>query len=235
LQNPLTIPQLIILGMHRSGTSCLTGSLEQAGLYLGEVNRKAPHNAKGNRESRTIMDLNDLVLEANGGAWDVPLSAPAIWSQAQRDIRDNILADYPVDRVWGFKDPRTLFTLDGWLEALPVARFVGTFRHPVPVAQSLTRRSKAYSADDGLRIWMAYNRRLLQLHEQLNFPLICFDWPMPRYLAALTRLCEQLHLQPPPNGFDFFETELRHNTSPEDLPESLEARALYTELLERAT
>lgn len=43
---------VLILGMHRSGTSCLAGSLQEAGLYLGEVNTAAPHNAKGNRESR---------------------------------------------------------------------------------------------------------------------------------------------------------------------------------------
>ncbi|HBM84618.1 MAG TPA: sulfotransferase family protein, partial [Halieaceae bacterium] len=27
---------IAILGMHRSGTSCLTGSLQEAGLELGE-------------------------------------------------------------------------------------------------------------------------------------------------------------------------------------------------------
>lgn len=30
-------PSLIVFGMHRSGTSCLTGTLEEAGVYLGEV------------------------------------------------------------------------------------------------------------------------------------------------------------------------------------------------------
>ena len=63
---------ILILGMHRSGTSCLAGSLQEAGLYLGEVNTTAPHNAKGNRESRTIVALHDGLLQANGGAWDAP-------------------------------------------------------------------------------------------------------------------------------------------------------------------
>ena len=40
-----------VLGMHRSGTSCLAGSLEQQGLFLGETNTRGPFNLRGNRES----------------------------------------------------------------------------------------------------------------------------------------------------------------------------------------
>jgi len=40
-----------ILGMHRSGTSCLAGSLQELGLYLGEVYDQNPHNPRGNREN----------------------------------------------------------------------------------------------------------------------------------------------------------------------------------------
>jgi len=221
--------------MHRSGTSCLTGSLEQAGLYLGNVNTKAPYNAKGNRESREIMELNDLVLAANGGTWDAPPITPATWSSTHRETRDAILTGFPKNQVWGFKDPRTLFTLEGWLEALPAPRFVGTFRHPLSVSQSLAQRSKAYSIEDGFQIWLAYNRRLLELHEELNFPLICFDWPMSQYLAGLHRICDQLQLHSPATGFDFFESGLRHSISLADVPEHPEARAIYEQLLERAS
>ncbi len=63
---------IAILGMHRSGTSCLAGSLQQAGLYLGEVVEQAPHKKRGNRESLVIRSLNDRLLEENGGAWDSP-------------------------------------------------------------------------------------------------------------------------------------------------------------------
>ena len=42
---------IVILGMHRSGTSCLAGCLEELGLHLGTVITSAPHNKKGNREN----------------------------------------------------------------------------------------------------------------------------------------------------------------------------------------
>jgi hypothetical protein len=41
------ISPIIILGMHRSGTSLVAGCLEAAGLYLGPVNNYAPFNKKG--------------------------------------------------------------------------------------------------------------------------------------------------------------------------------------------
>ncbi len=40
---------VLILSMHRSGTSCLAGSLQQGGMYLGDVYEHSPHNIKGNR------------------------------------------------------------------------------------------------------------------------------------------------------------------------------------------
>ena len=72
-----------IVGMHRSGTSCLAGTLEEAGLHLGNVITEAPHNAKGNRENRSIMDLHEELLVHSGGSWDRPPDRLS-WSDAHR-------------------------------------------------------------------------------------------------------------------------------------------------------
>ncbi|WP_173204579.1 hypothetical protein [Sphingopyxis sp. BSNA05] len=39
-------PFVLILGMHRSGTSCLAGALERCGLHLGDVRRTGTHNKR---------------------------------------------------------------------------------------------------------------------------------------------------------------------------------------------
>ena len=78
-------PPVAVLGMHRSGTSSLAGSLEEAGLHLGEVVTRADHNQKGNRESLAMRDLNDRLLEHNGGAWDRPPPALA-WDDDFRKV-----------------------------------------------------------------------------------------------------------------------------------------------------
>ena len=58
--------------MHRSGTSLLTGTLQEAGLVLGDVVTAAPHNRKGNRESLPIRALHDDLMQRAGGDWDRP-------------------------------------------------------------------------------------------------------------------------------------------------------------------
>lgn len=60
---------VIVLGMHRSGTSCLTGLLQQAGVALGNVVKEAAHNKKGNRfdffdnELRHQIELSGAALQ----------------------------------------------------------------------------------------------------------------------------------------------------------------------------
>jgi hypothetical protein len=207
---------VLILGMHRSGTSCLAGSLQEAGLYLGEVNTAAPHNAKGNRESLAIMALQDDLLRANGGDWDAP-PATVIWSAEHRARRDAIIATYPPNRIWGFKDPRTLLTLSGWLEALPAVRYVGTFRHPLAVAASLYARNQV-AVDQSLALWMVYNHRLMDEQRRLGFPLVSFDWPPERYQQRLQAIAPTLGLTVPAAGFSFFEAALRRNAAPQKEP-----------------
>jgi SAM-dependent methyltransferase len=223
---------VLLLGMHRSGTSCLAGCLEEAGLYLGAVNTKAPYNARGNRENRAIRELNDEVLEANGGAWDSPPQSVQ-WSTAQRQRRDAILAAYPVNGAWGFKEPRSLLTLDGWLEVLPAPRCVGTFRHPTAVAESLRQRN-GFTLEKSYALWLAYNRRLLAYQARFGFPLICFDWEPTQYAQRLSEIAQKLGLPAADCGLHFFESGLRHHRKETDKILPSEVQSLYDRLLEIA-
>ena len=215
---------VLILGMHRSGTSCLAGCLQEAGVDLGKVNEGVPlssFNPKGNRENNRITKLNDAVLAANGGTWDRPPKS-VVWSRRHEVRRERLIRGFPTDRPWGFKDPRTLLTLSGWLESLPAARMVATFRHPVAVARSLRRREQ-FSMQKGLSLWLTYNRLLLRHHERFEFPLICFDSSVDDYRLALSRILTALRLDLPARGISFFEPRLRRSHPGEEtaLPEAI--------------
>ncbi|MCD6201107.1 MAG: hypothetical protein J7K46_04775, partial [Bacteroidales bacterium] len=60
---------ILILGMHRSGTSCLTGTLGQNGIFLGNVLKENMYNKKCNIENKEVMKLNNLLLKYNNGSW----------------------------------------------------------------------------------------------------------------------------------------------------------------------
>lgn len=204
---------VIILGMHRSGTSCLTGSLQQAGLALGEFSEWNPHNLKGNRENTEIMALNEAVLKANGGAWDLP-PRHIEWPPVFREQARQILTKYASTPVWGFKDPRTLFTLNGWLDLGITPYYIGIFRHPLSVAASLMRRnSDTFDQRRALRLWYEYNRKLLQIYEKSAFSLLCFDWQEDIFHAALDRALCKIDLTPPTNTERFYSRELVHQVS----------------------
>ena len=224
---------ILILGMHRSGTSCLAGSLQEMGLYLGTVNTAAPHNAKGNRENRAIMDLHNTILQDNGGSWDAP-PEKVTWQPQHYVRRDEIIETYyPPDQAWGFKDPRTLLTLPGWLAALSNPQFVGTFRHPWAVAESLRTRNK-FAQSVNYSLWLTYNQLLLSYQRQFGFELICFDWPPERYQEKLIQIGNKLDLATPTKTDSFFTSALRRNQPKQDpqLPEPV--NNLYRQLEEIA-
>jgi hypothetical protein len=218
---------LCILGMHRSGTSCLAGSLEEAGLHFGEVNTSATYNKKGNRENQRIMDLHDVVLCHNGGSWFSP-PATVSWSDAHRAERDAIIRSYRNTPAWGFKDPRTFLLLDFWGEAISDLKFVGTFRHPCLVAESLCRRN-GRTAGYWVDLWVNYNARLLALHDVSPFPVVQFDLGEADYRRSILMVTDRLGLAAP-SRMGFFDPILRQRDALAVLQLSEGACELYRAL-----
>lgn len=200
---------VIVLGMHRSGTSCLAGILENAGVYFGTVSTQDAYNLKGNRENGKIMNLHDSLLSYNSGSWESPPFAIE-WPGHLKKERDGIINDFRDCGIWGFKDPRTLLSLEGWLEVLPYVALVGTFRHPFSVAQSLQVRN-GFPIEKSLSLWKAYNHKLLFYADMYSFPLVSFDLPADVYLEKNLQLIEQLGLKRGIEPLSFFENMLRHN------------------------
>lgn len=223
---------ICVVGMHRSGTSYLTGSLQQAGLELLRVHEANPHNKKGNRENPQIMQLNDWVLDSNRGSWFEP-PAQVSWSKAQLQQGRDIIAQYAEYPCWGFKDPRVLITLTGWQQLIPQLEFVGIFRHPALVAQSLNARNEKLSLDSAVDLWVEYNSRLLALRERESFPLLHFA---PREMDMAQRvknLAQSLGL-PNSQAIDFYDADLVNQEDFQRLDLSPQAVELYEALLSQA-
>ena len=232
---PHAPPCVIVLGMHRSGTSLITGSLEAAGLYLGEVNNAATYNRKGNKENESIRDLNDALLAETGAAWDVPPDGQVRWDRAHEERGRALIRPYlDAARPWGFKDPRTLWTVEGWLRLVPDARMVGVFRHPSLVVRSLTARSGtlAIEPDDALRLWCTYNVELIRLQGEHGFPVLHFsavETFRDDVVAPLTAFARGIGLTGPVGCF--FDRRLVHQAAPAPAP-TIESRELFGRLIE---
>jgi hypothetical protein len=230
-KRPAEAKVVCVWGMHRSGTSALTGVLQEWGVFLGDVRTQSGFNLKGNRENPDIRRLNDDVLKASGGSWH-ELPPKVSWTDEHRQRRDVILADYAKHDCWGFKDPRLLFTLDGWREVVPDLQFVGTFRHPLLVAQSLQKRND-FPISKGLQLWQHYNQRLLRYHQQFQFPVLSFDRAEPEYRESLQKLRQVLAeggLSLKKTETEFFAEDLRHTAIESDIDVPPDALRLYRQL-----
>ena len=139
-------PPVVILGMHRSGTSILARMLGDCGLFLGKVD--------GHFESPFFRDINDGFLVRAGSYWaDIDgylrrRSEPAFRREcrewAETRVRDSFALEFlgprTVPTTWGWKDPRNCLAMNVWNEIFPEARLVHIVRHPLDVALSIQRR-----------------------------------------------------------------------------------------------
>ena len=143
---------LLIVGMHRSGTSAVAGSLAQLGMPLGRrLIAAGEDNPKGYFEHEEAVRLNDALLNGLDRSWDDPRYMPDGWmhSPAAEDARaaiGRLLAhDFSGVELFALKDPRMCRLLPLWLEVLRAAdvepRVLLVVRHPFEVAASLKRRN----------------------------------------------------------------------------------------------
>jgi hypothetical protein len=164
-------PPVLIVGMHRSGTSLAARMLEAMGLNLGPPDRLAPakpDNPHGFFENDDLIRLHDQMLDTANAAWDLPPDqiSPALvngwrrlFSKKAEELVAGIRAFAPDAPRWGFKDPRLCMVLPFWLQLYPAADLVICLRDPFAVAQSLRRRNY-FSMRNALALVDAYLRHL---------------------------------------------------------------------------
>lgn len=154
---------VIIIGMHRAGTSMLTRTLQGLGFFMGRGTSR-------NEECRYTNALNGWVFHQANATWERPEGIDALLDH--NEIR-SVVTDYlsgvtsglaswrylglrrwlksrsmhSQTEPWGWKDPRNTFTLPLWLEVFPSAKVLHITRHGVDVAASLqTRHRRAAQA-----------------------------------------------------------------------------------------
>ena len=152
---------IIILGMHRSGTSLVAGILFRFGIFMGK-NFLGIHasNPFGHFEDQNVIDLNDQILAAAGGSWKDPPGSEAILNQADKFRKEiiSLIAAMP-SGTWGWKDPRLSITIELFLPYLHNPVFIVCQREPLLIVDSLYRRSQI-DRKQGLRLTDIYQKRI---------------------------------------------------------------------------
>ena len=157
---------ILVLGMHRSGTSALTWLLGRLGAKLpGDAIDASDDNARGYWESAALVKADDQVLRVGRSSWFDPrpldlsrLDAGAITSRRSR-IREAIERGWGDAPLMAIKDPRQCRFVPLMVEVLGEMRIepraVLMLRNPAEIARSLQSRDGTTSAYAHL-LWLRH-------------------------------------------------------------------------------
>ena len=221
---------ILVLGMHRSGTSSLAGALVRlGGAPPARLMEADSTNERGFWESQNLADLNDEILAAAGSDWadwrrfDIERISAETRTVLRVRASETLRAEFGSGPNPVIKDPRMCRLMDFWAPALAEmgwsTRAVIPVRSPLEVAWSLERRN---SMDPGVGclIWL---RHVLDAETATRGqPRALLDWSdfLGDARAALGRVATTLGVTWP-NATDdgleavesFLSNSLRHFTA----------------------
>lgn len=189
---------LMVLGMHRSGTSLMARSLQEAGVDIGaRLLGGSAGNPDGHFEDAVVVEHDERLLAALGRRWDdLPIADERDLPASERAAFLASTAGYLVeDRArrgrWAMKDPRLCLFASTWRAAIERAQArvaaVLVVRHPVEVARSLASRDGLPFAQ-GWLLWTQYVLASLRGSDGLPRRVVSYDALMASPGDALARV-----------------------------------------------
>lgn len=224
---------ILVLGMHRSGTSALTRVINLLGADL--PSRLLPpmrgNNEAGFWESEEIYRLNDEILASAGSAWDDWWPLDPVWfrSETAETFKARALAlldeDFSQSRLFVLKDPRICRLLPFWLAVLhdfaTEPRCILTLRHPSAVAASLEKRDGLDPRRTEL-LWLRYSLEAEHGSRGLRQAFVAYDELLADWRGSIADLTQCLGMVWPkdiaavaPAIDQFLDQRHRHHRGPE--------------------
>ncbi len=204
---------ILVLGMHRSGTSAISRLLNLRGADLGrDLLPPKRDNERGFWENAAILALHERLLRQQHWQWHDLLTPGANWQKdaPAREFVANlplILAEqYGDSSLLLVKDPRLSLLAPLWIKALTAQHvrpvFIITIRHPDEVAASLAKRD-GFSFARSHWLWLQHlvqAERATRGHARVfvHYERLLADWR-----AELERISRQLDLAWPEQAADF--------------------------------
>jgi hypothetical protein len=152
---------VVILGMHCSGTSMVAGILQRLGIDIGDdLVEPSVVNPFGHFENREFYEINKKILAYCGGDWLLPPLHERILQQ------NNLFSSEIIDvinknksELWGWKDPRTVLTIELFFPYLENPYFIVCNRDDFDIAASLNRRN-GLDVEESMKLIKIYDDRI---------------------------------------------------------------------------
>jgi hypothetical protein len=197
MQNPV-----IVMGMHKSGTSLLAQMLHEGGTPMITSGVDPSYDLGSKHERRTAAKINLRILNAREGTRYLPALMP-IWkwplSEFPTDLLEELEAEVG-DSPWGFKDPRTTITYPVWAKQFPKGARFSIYRSHREFLRRCFKRSgprakRLWRARREINAWYAYNHCLLRnyaLDEAEKRPHVVLQYEEVMEHPSLIELAAQI-------------------------------------------
>lgn len=218
---------VVVLGMHRSGTSAMARALQALDVDLGErLYAGIPNNnEKGFYEDVDVNRLDNELMAALGRRWDslAPIDPPDLERDAVASFRQRavgLLRDRVKDRPFGLKDPRISKLLPFWKSVFSQAGlepcYVIAVRNPLGIVHSLKNRD-GFDAEKSYHLWLEHILPMLSETAEAKRVVVDFDELLAVPAAQLKRIADALDLpfleqSPAVREYieEFLDDDLRH-------------------------
>lgn len=219
---------VLVLGMHRSGTSAMTRVLNLLGAELGrDLLPSKEDNAAGFWENQSVVQANEYLLEALGLTWHSPVALPPRWKQQAsirrfgNGIRQLLDEQFPAAPLVALKDPRLSRFAPAWTEVLAAEgirpKIIVMVRHPAEVVRSLRKRD-GFSSPKSQLLWLIHTIESMSAAVGLPHVYVQYDRLLVDWRAEIARIESALDLAWPRNVSsvsqqidDFINPDLRHH------------------------
>jgi len=228
---------IVVVGMHRSGTSAISGLLDELGVFMGE-NLYGPQkgvNEKGFFENAKVVELNDELFDASCQSWDDPFASnfEGAYSNSYKPFEAKITSflerEYGGHELWGMKDPRTSLHLPFWHKQISQKNiepcYLMMLRNPFEVTSSLSKRD-GFSLKKGLILWCNYTLSTYLFCHDKKFIVVNFNQLISAPEKVRNTLSKTFDINLPKNDTSFIEKKLRNNISDENASDTLSKLAL---------
>ncbi|MEM6498835.1 MAG: sulfotransferase, partial [Pseudomonadota bacterium] len=198
---------LLVLGMHRSGTSALTRILHFAGAKLpSRLLGAGTGNEAGHWEPEALVEYHDQLLEQLGSAWhdwsqlDVKKLSSNRRDEILSEIAKIIAEDYGDASLMVVKEPRICRFVPLFVAALHAAKITSVpilmLRNPLEVINSLVDRNGMARTAAAL-LWLRHVLDAEAATREANRALLSFDALMVDWREEFQRILDQTGVQLP--------------------------------------
>lgn len=198
---------LLVLGMHRSGTSALTRVLSLLGADLPKnILGANQHNEAGHWESHDLLNIHDELLLSAASRWDDWRVFNPDWDQSSiaETYKERLLGvlqnDFTRSPLFVIKDPRICRFASMWLDVLDrfgaQARAVIAVRNPLEVAASLKHRDNFPPAKSYL-LWLRHTLDAEKATRRVPRAIVMYDRLLDDWRGVIETVAAKTELRWP--------------------------------------